>query len=140
MYLEDMFLDNHELQHFCERLCSSSFRLNEKTQHDASARCGSICRTKNKNLRYNGVKTSSQCKSLCKTTSYVYFPKPSTEMCLFILGILIDDKKRNHRIVLVEDYLQDYSLEIMEWSAQSLDLNPLKHIWRYLGKHVGVLV
>ncbi|GFX14099.1 DDE_3 domain-containing protein, partial [Trichonephila clavipes] len=35
---------------------------------------------------------------------------------------------------------EDYSLERMEWPAQAPDLNPIKHIWDCLGRHVGVLI
>ncbi|GFW86860.1 transposable element Tcb2 transposase [Trichonephila clavipes] len=48
--------------------------------------------------------------------------------------ILMDDNARSHRARIVEEYLEDHGLERMELSARSPDLNPLEHLWDYLGR------
>ncbi|GFV19547.1 uncharacterized protein TNCV_4846941 [Trichonephila clavipes] len=53
--------------------------------------------------------------------------------------ILMDDNARPHRARIVEEYLEDHGLERMEWPARSPDLNPMDHLWDYLGREVAAL-
>ncbi|GFX31413.1 DDE_3 domain-containing protein [Trichonephila clavipes] len=51
----------------------------------------------------------------------------------------MDDNARPHRAEIIEEYLEGLGLEGMEWLAQSLDLNPVEHLWNYLGRQVAAL-
>ncbi|GFX00009.1 transposable element Tcb2 transposase [Trichonephila clavipes] len=53
--------------------------------------------------------------------------------------ILMDDNARPHRARIVEEYLEVHGLERMEWPARSPDLNPIGHLWFYLGREVAAL-
>ncbi|GBM48599.1 hypothetical protein AVEN_158171-1 [Araneus ventricosus] len=53
--------------------------------------------------------------------------------------ILMDDNARPHRAVVVEVYLEGHGLERMEWPARYPDLNPIEHLWDYLGRQVAAL-
>ncbi|GBN81477.1 hypothetical protein AVEN_187972-1, partial [Araneus ventricosus] len=49
--------------------------------------------------------------------------------------LLQDDNASQHR----DDYLQQGTIQRMEWPAVSLDPSPIKHVWDALGKRIAAL-
>ena len=41
-----------------------------------------------------------------------------------------------HTAKTMQEWLQDKSLNVLEWLSQSLDFNPIEHLWRDLKKAV----
>ena len=51
--------------------------------------------------------------------------------------IPMNDNGRPHRTCIVKDYLQQEAIELLPWPAMSLDMNPIEHLWDYLGRKVN---
>jgi transposase len=51
--------------------------------------------------------------------------------------ILMDDNTRPHRARVVTDYLEDETIERMEWPRCPPDMNPIEHSWDMLQKAVS---
>jgi hypothetical protein len=50
--------------------------------------------------------------------------------------ILMDDNARPHRARVVTDYLENETIERMEWPSSSPEMNPIEHAWDMLQKAV----
>jgi hypothetical protein len=48
--------------------------------------------------------------------------------------ILMDDNARPHRARVVTDYLENETIERMEWPSCSPDMNSIEHAWDMLQK------
>jgi hypothetical protein len=46
------------------------------------------------------------------------------------------DNDPKHTAKTTQEWIRDKSLNVLEWSSQSLDLNPIKHLWKDMTKSV----
>ncbi|GFW05398.1 transposable element Tcb2 transposase [Trichonephila clavipes] len=51
--------------------------------------------------------------------------------------LFMDDNAPCHRTVAVEQLLESEDIERMDWPARSPDLNPIEHVWDFLGKRLA---
>ena len=54
--------------------------------------------------------------------------------------IFMDDNARPHRARVVQDYLQQEAIQRLPWPAMSPDMNPIEHVWDYLGRKVNARI
>ncbi|GFX51433.1 transposable element Tcb2 transposase [Trichonephila clavipes] len=53
--------------------------------------------------------------------------------------IFMDDNAPCHRTVLIDDFLETENIQRISWLANSLDLNPIKHVWDILERKIATL-
>ncbi|GFT29157.1 transposable element Tcb2 transposase [Trichonephila clavipes] len=49
----------------------------------------------------------------------------------------MDDNAPCHRTVAAEQLLESEDIERMDWTARSPDLNPIEHVWDFLGRRLA---
>ncbi|GFV18701.1 uncharacterized protein TNCV_4755881 [Trichonephila clavipes] len=51
--------------------------------------------------------------------------------------LFMDDNAPCHRTVAAKQLLESEDIERMDWPARSLDLNPIEHVWDFLGRRLA---
>ncbi|GFW79872.1 transposable element Tc3 transposase [Trichonephila clavipes] len=51
--------------------------------------------------------------------------------------LFMDDNATCHRTVAAEQLLESEDIERMDWHARSPDLNPIEHVWDFLGRRLA---
>ncbi|GFX27324.1 transposable element Tcb2 transposase [Trichonephila clavipes] len=51
--------------------------------------------------------------------------------------LFMDDNAPCHRTVAAEQLLESEDIERMDWPARSQDLNPIEHVWDFLGRRLA---
>ena len=49
----------------------------------------------------------------------------------------MDDNARPHRAQIVQHFLQQEALQTIPWPAMSPDMNPIEHVWDFIGRKIN---
>jgi len=50
--------------------------------------------------------------------------------------VLMQDNARAHSAVITRNFLRDNDIEVLQHPAISLDLNPIEHVWDFMGRRL----
>ena len=51
-------------------------------------------------------------------------------------SILMQDNARPHTARVTMNFLDGHNIPLLPWPAQSPDMNPIEHVWDYIGRQV----
>ena len=51
--------------------------------------------------------------------------------------MFMDDNARPHRTRIVQHCLQQEAVQTIPWPAMSLDMNPIEHVWDFIGRTIN---
>jgi hypothetical protein len=87
-----------------------------------------------------------------KTTPDNYTPTPKSSCAQHVVVLkwsvslapnhrpmFMDDNARPHRARIVQHVLQQKAVQTISWPAMSPDMNPLEHVWDFIGRKINRL-
>ncbi|GFW79380.1 transposable element Tcb2 transposase [Trichonephila clavipes] len=66
-----------------------------------------------------------------------YFQQQELRGAMGLQFLFMDDNAPCHRTVAAEQLLESEDIERMDWPARSADLNPIEHVWDFLGRRLA---
>ena len=51
--------------------------------------------------------------------------------------MFMDVKARPHEARIVQHFLQQEDVQTIQWPAMSLDMNPIEHVWDFIGRKIN---
>jgi transposase len=54
--------------------------------------------------------------------------------------MFMDDNARPHRAQIVQHFLQQEAVQTIPWPTMSPDMNPIEHVWDFIGRKISITV